>query len=59
MRTGSVDGTVRAWLRVEGLALLLAAASCYAVSGRSWGTCEATAKDAHARLARVVEALRG
>lgn len=36
--TGSVEGAVRTWLRVEGVALLLAAASCYAASGRSWST---------------------
>ena len=37
-RTGAVEGAVRTWLRAEGLALLLAAASCYAVSGRPWST---------------------
>jgi hypothetical protein len=36
MTTGAVNGTVRTWLRVEGVALLIAAVSSYAAAGASW-----------------------
>lgn len=36
--TGAVQGSVRVWLRVEGVTLLAAGAACYAASGESWAT---------------------
>lgn len=36
--TGSVEGAVRTWLRVEGAALLVAAVAWYAASGQAWST---------------------
>lgn len=36
--TGAVRGAVRVWLRVEGVALLVAATSWYAAAGRPWST---------------------
>ncbi len=36
--TGAVRGTVRVWLRAEGVALLLVAVSWYAAAGQAWST---------------------
>lgn len=36
--TGAVQGPVRVWLRVEGVALLVAAVSWYAATGQAWST---------------------
>jgi hypothetical protein len=36
--TGAVQGPVRVWLRVEGVALLVAAVSWYAATGHAWST---------------------
>jgi hypothetical protein len=38
MTPGAATGSVRTWLRVEGLALLAAGLWWYAASGQSWGT---------------------
>jgi hypothetical protein len=36
--TGAVQGMVGGWLRVEGVALLIAAVSWYAAAGHAWST---------------------